>query len=201
VVLRNTSWDFYQRFLQEVGDQNLRVTYSNGAMEINSPLPISEKLKKAIAQMVEIITLELEISRASMGSTTYFDDTIEKGLEPDECYYFENEPFVRGKDRINLQSDPPPDLAIEVDISHRSIDRESLYAASRVPELWRCDGRSIECLVLDSSGAYQPSLRSRCLPMILMEQLNGFVARLRSEDEVTVMRSFRDWVRQLPPAG
>jgi len=197
VVLWNTSWTFYQQLLKEIGDQNVRVTYSNGVMEIMSPLPIHEKMKKMIGRMIELIALELDIPMASLGSTTYSDESLDKGLEPDECYYFENELLIRGKDRIDLTIDPPPDLAVEVDISYRAIKRESIYAAMGVPELWRFDGEHLDCLIL-RDGAYEVSEWSQSLPMIRVRDLEAFIARLNTEGETSVARSFRQWVLTLP---
>jgi Uma2 family endonuclease len=197
IILRDVSWKFYRQFIEEIGDQNVRVTYSNGVMEIMSPLPIHEKIKRLIGRMVETTTLELNIPMGSLGSTTYSHDALEKGLEPDECYYFENEPRIRGKDRIDLTVDPPPDLAIEVDITHRAIRRESIYAAMGVPEIWRFDGEHLDCLLLDDSGHYVVFEYSRCLPIIRVRDLEQFLGRAGSNDETSLMHAFRDWVRTL----
>lgn len=196
ILLRDVSWEFYRRFIDEVQNQRVRVTYSDGAMEIMSSLPIHEKIKTLVAQMIELLTLELGIPRASLGSTTYQENTLEKGLEPEECYYFANEPRVRGKDCIDLSVDPPPDLAVEVEITHSMVNRQSIYAAMGVPEIWKWDGDGLRCLVLGSDGRYAPSERSRSLPMLRPADLEPFLARINVDDETTIMRAFRDWVRQ-----
>ena len=131
-----------------MGDQNRRLTYDSGELEIMSPLPEHEDWKKAIGGLVEILTLELDIPMRRLGSTTFRQKALQKGLEPDECYYIANEAAVRGKRRFDLRRDPPPDLVVEIDITHRAIDREKIYAAMGVPEIWRFDGRRLACLHL-----------------------------------------------------
>jgi len=82
-VMREASWNLYQTFIREIGDGTTRVTYSDGRMEIMSPLPQHEKNKKLIARLVETMTEELGVVIGSLGSTTYSEQTLEKGLEPD----------------------------------------------------------------------------------------------------------------------
>ena len=133
IVLHDVSWELYESLLREIGDQHVLVTYDNGSMEIMSPLPEHEIWKGIIGRMIEALTEELNIPIASLGSTTFRRRDLAKGLEPDECYYIQHEAQVRNKKRLNLRSDPPPDLVIEIDISHRDLDRESIYAAMGVP--------------------------------------------------------------------
>jgi Uma2 family endonuclease len=147
--------------------------------------------------MVEMLTFELDIPRFSLGSTTYFENTLEKGLEPDECYYIANEALVRGKNRIDLTIDPPPDLAIEIDISYRAIKRESIYAAMKVPEVWRYDGKQIDCLVLNESGTYDIVPHSKAFPFLPVPELKRFMDMVPQVGENTMLRAFRDWVLTL----
>ena len=89
VVLHDVSWDLYQHLLAEVGDGALRMTFDNGSLEIMSPLPKHELWKKRIGRMIEIVSLELDIPMESLGSTTFARQDLQKGLEPDECYYIQ----------------------------------------------------------------------------------------------------------------
>ncbi len=196
-LMRDASWRLYRTFVEENGDANVRITYTDGLMEIMSPLPLHERSKRLIGQMVEIMTFELNIRRASLGSTTYSDNTIEKGLEPDECYYIANEARVRGKNRIDLAIDPPPDLAIEIDDSYRAIKRESIYAAMKVPEVWRYDGQQIDCLVLNDTGTYDMVPYSKCFPFLPVPELKRYLDMIPEVDENTMLRAFLDWVRPL----
>ena len=201
ILLRNVSWRLYRSFVEEVGGGNVRITYSKGMMEIMSPPPQHERRKKLVAQMVEMLTFELGISRGSFGSTTSADEALDQGLEPDECYYIANEAAVRGLDRIDLTVHPPPDLAIEVDISYRAIKRESLYAAMKVPEVWRDDGTHLECLVLGPSGVYAASAYSKAFPHLRVADLEQFLDMAPRTGENAMLRAFRDWIRSRPGGG
>ena len=202
VLLQGISWEVYEALLREVGDQNLRLTYDSGELEIMSPLPEHEDWKKAIGGLVEILTLELNIPMRRLGSTTFRQKTLQKGLEPDECYYVANEAAVRGKRRFDLRRDPPPDLVVEIDITHRAIDREKIYAAMGVPEIWRFDGRRLACLHLEPRAtggkgkpwAYREADKSLAFPFLRPADLMKFLKKLPNAELTSLMRSFRDWV-------
>lgn len=197
IVLDDVSWDFYERLLTELENRPIRVTYDRGRLEIMSPLPRHEKWKKRLGRLIELLSFELDIAVETLGSTTFKREDLEKGLEPDECYYVQHAAAVRGKDELDLTVDPPPDLAIEVDITSRSIPRQPIYAALGVPELWRFDER-LFVLRLDASGNYQPFEHSGVFPFLPMKQFESFLLRLKDEEQNRVLRAFRDWVRTLP---
>ncbi len=197
-LIQEASWRLYQSFIREIGDSNVRVTYSQGRMELRSPPPQHERDKKLIAQLLELMTFERNIARGSLGSTTYSDEVLDRGLKPDECYYIANEARVRGKDRIDFSIDPPPDLAIEIDISYRAIDREPIYAAMKVPEVWRYDGEKLECLMPQSEGRYALSTHGRSFPFLPVGELKRFIDMIPGVDENTMLRAFREWIRTLP---
>src|SRR5256885_12262024 len=159
LILSNISWETYELLLQDVERQNLRLTYDDGRLSIVSPLSKHENAKKLIAGMVEQLALELNIPMRRLGSTTWKRKDRRKGLEADECYYVQHELQVRGRHDIDLTRDPPPDLAIEVEITHHPLDRPSVYAALGVPEIWRYDGLHLTAHVLDQ-GQYRPVGRS-----------------------------------------
>jgi len=127
VVLRDVSWELYELLLKEVGDQHVLITYDNGSMELLSPLREHEFWKTFIGRLIEVLTEELNIPIAGLGSTTYRRRDLAKGLEPDECYHVQHEAQVRGKKRLDLRHDPPPDLVVEIDIIRRDIAHEPIY--------------------------------------------------------------------------
>lgn len=198
IVLDDVSWEFYEQLLREIGDRAIRVTYDDGWMEIMSPLPRHEKWKKRIARLIEFLSFELDIPIETLGSTTFKREDRKKGLEPDECYYVQHAAEVRDKDELDLAVDPPPDLAIEIDITSRSIPRQPIYAALGVPELWRFQGGRLVVLHLRDDGHYQPVASSLAFPFLPMKQFEGFLLRLRDEQQNHVLREFRDWARTLP---
>ena len=198
IVLRDVSWKLYERLLKDIGNRPVRVTFYRGSMEIMSPLPKHEKANRWIGRLIDTMCLELGIPMESLGSTTFRRQAKKAGLEPDGCYYVQNATAVRGKDRLDLSIDPPPDLAIEIDITRRSVKRQPVYAALGVAELWRWDGKVLTILSL-TQGAYRPSASSRAFPFLNVEQFERYVHRLAAgEEDLAVLRDFQQWVRTLP---
>src|SRR5688500_86372 len=107
IVLEDMSWGLYERLLREIGDRPIRVTYDQGRLEMMSPLPEHEDAKKIIDLLIRGITLELGIEVKSLGSTTYRRKDRQKGLEPDECYFFKEERRMRGLKRWDPRKHPP----------------------------------------------------------------------------------------------
>jgi Uma2 family endonuclease len=201
IVLDDVSWGFYERLLDEVGDRPIRVTFDEGSIEIMSPLPKHEIVKKAIARLLELMAFELRIPLAPYGSTTFRLQEQQKGLEPDECYYLQNAPAARGMQEFDADVHPPPDLAIEVDISSRSIPRQPIYAALGVPELWRYDGRSIHVLVLGKDNRYEELSTSRAFPFLPIRDFERFISRMELENQSIVLEEFHEWVSTLRPVA
>ena len=160
-----------------------------------SPSSEHEWLGRLIGRMIETYTEELGIPIRSGGSTTLKSELKQQGLEPDECYYVANESAVRGLDEIDLDVNPPPDLAIEIDISSSSLDKLSIYAALGVPEVWMCDGAHLRIYRLQGDGNYAPQDLSPTFPALPPETILDFLARRNNTDETSWIKSFREWVR------
>src|SRR5207248_8848460 len=143
----------------------IQLTYDEGRLEIMTLSPQHEILKKFIGRLIEQLTLELDIPIKSLGSTTIARKDLERGLEPDECYYIGRERLVRGRMKISFRKDPPPDLAVEVDVSRSSVSRQRVYAALGVPEMWRYDGE-LHVLHLQANGEYVERERSLSFPFL-----------------------------------
>jgi Uma2 family endonuclease len=194
IVLEDASWELYEALLRDIGDRPIRINYDQGRLEMMSPLPEHERPKKLIGRLIEALTEELGIEVASLGSTTFRRKDKAKGLEPDECYYFKNERRMRGRKRLNLKKDPAPELVVEIDITHRSVEREPIYAALSVPEVWRWDGTKLECLEL-VGREYRPRTTSLTFPFLVPGDLTRFVRTWNREGENAIVRKFRQWVR------
>ncbi|HSU69434.1 MAG TPA: Uma2 family endonuclease [Tepidisphaeraceae bacterium] len=182
-----------------MGDRPIRVTFDHGRLEIMSPLPKHEKWKKRIGMLIESLCIELNIPFQPLGSTTFRRDDLEQGLEPDECYYVQHLADIRDKDVLDFPIDPPPDLAVEIDITHRSIKREPIYAGLGVPEIWRFADPKLTVLRLGDNASYKPVDQSHVFPFLPMAQFQAWVLRLGTEDQTPVLREFRDWVKTLKP--
>lgn len=194
-VLEDASWELYEKLLRDIGDRPIRVTYDGGRMEIMSPLPEHEGPKKLIGRLIEMLTFELNQPVKCLGSTTFRRKDKAKGLESDECYYFKNEARMRGRKRLDMKKDPPPELVVEIDVTSRSVPREPIYAALGVPEIWRYDGLRLRCLHL-RSGEYHVRKMSLAFPFLEPAQLQPFIDLLPERDETTILRGFVGWVRE-----
>jgi Uma2 family endonuclease len=122
-------------------------------------------------------------------------------LEPDQCYYIKHEALVRAVEQIDLDQFPPPDLAVEVDITSSSLDRFSIYADLRIPEVWRYGGQSLTIYHLQE-GQYEICDRSIALPLLQANDLSRFLALRFSQDETrspmsenSLVKQFRQWLR------
>ena len=196
LYLDGVSWELYEHLLKVVGNRPLRLTYDNGELEIMSPLPEHEMAKEVIADCVKVILEETRTPRVSLGSTTFRRKLKKKGLEPDSCFYIKNRSQIAGKKRIDLPQDPPPDLAIEIDVTSRSIARLPIYAALGVPEVWRYDGKRLICLTL-YSGEYGESEHSLAFPKLRPQELVQFIGIAEKEgDQTAAIVACRSWVRR-----
>jgi Uma2 family endonuclease len=196
-ALENVSWATYLRLLEDLQSQRLQLTYDNGRLEIVSPTHRHDRIKSLIGRMIEGMALELSIPITCFGSATWRGSNSLKGLEADECYYIQREALVRGKDQINLDEDPPPDLAVEVEITHHDIDRLAVYASIRVPEVWHFRREKIRCLALQQGGLYSAVEASLAFPFLRPTELDRFLAMRHGTDETSLIRQFNEWVRTL----
>jgi Uma2 family endonuclease len=172
VVLDNISWSTYLAILNDAENRRGRIAYDRGVLEITSPSKLHENVKTLIARMIEAYSEATGIEADGAGSTTFKREDLERGFEPDECYYIKNADVVLAKDELDLTIDPPPDLALEVDISRTSVGKFGIYQALAVPEVWRYRGNEFEIFVL-KSGDYVKAERS--------EQLPGFPVQVAGE--------------------
>jgi Uma2 family endonuclease len=196
VILPNISWQTYQSLMRDFEKEPaIRLTYNQGTLEIRMPLDPHETYKKLLGRLIEAATEELDIEIRSLGSRTCDREDLARGLEPDQCYYIQNEALVRGLDQIDSNRFPPPDLAIEIDITSSSINRMSIYAALGVPEVWRYDGQTLTMLILQN-GEYHPQSHSKALPFLGSETILRFLSQRSTMGETQLVKQFRQWVRE-----
>lgn len=194
VHLSGISWQTYESLLNELSkNRRLRLTYYRGNLEIMVPSPEHERYKRIVGRFVETLAEELELDIDPLGSTTFKRPELAGG-EPDECFYIKNVTFVQGKNRINLQQDPPPDLVVEIDITSSSKDRFAVYTEMRVPEIWRYDGREFTINILQD-GKYIVAEESLAFPNLLLTEIGQFLKNAGQKKYFELVREFRDWVR------
>ncbi len=195
VVLANISWQQYEQLLEVFGDRPAtRMAYSDGLLEIMTPLPDHEYFSNSLADAVKDIADELDIDYDCYGSATWRRELKKSGVEPDQCFYIQNEPLIRGQLEFDLAIDPPPDLAIEVDCSSKSLDRFPIYAGLGIPEIWRYDDGMLTIHVLDQNQ-YRESGTSLAFPMLPIQELPSLIQEYRTQGKRAMRRAFRQWAR------
>lgn len=195
-ILHNISWETFETLLKETGEDRVsRFAYDCGTLEIMTPLYEHENPKIQFDRFIVTLAEELEIEVKSAGSTTLKRKIANRGIEPDNCYYIQNEPAVRGRQKLDLETDPPPDLAIEIDITSSSIDKLRIYSALGVPELWRYNGRVLKFYHL-VEGEYVECEFSVAFPLVSVTDMSGFISQSKTSGEIALLKSFRAWVSE-----
>jgi Uma2 family endonuclease len=195
LVLTDVSWDEYVQIADEIGERpGVRVTYDQGRLEIMTLSPEHEAPSRLFTHLVSVIVEEMGLDYISFGSTTLRLKKISGGLEADDCYYIGDFSAVAGIKRLDLTLYPPPDLAVEVDISHGSRSKFRIYAGLRVKELWRFDGEFLEFYRL-SGKRYVLIQSSDLFPFLIPDALPAFLEQGLSEGVISMRRAFRDWVK------
>jgi Uma2 family endonuclease len=195
LVFAGVRWHEYEAMLRIVGERRIRVTYDAGTMEVTMPSQRHEQAAQLLGLFVTRLAEEWEIPYEPLGMTAWKLSSAAKGLEADQCYYIQHHLVAREKETLDLETDPPPDLAIEVDITTSSLDRMEIYAELRVPEVWRYDGATVIMYQLQPEGRYQPCESSRSFPGLRPADVERFIELGRTTDKIRWARELRDWAR------
>jgi Uma2 family endonuclease len=195
VVIRGVGWDGYQTLLKLVGNQPVRLTYDRGDVELTLPIHKHERKRSRFGRIVRILADELNVPVMPMGSATWDRKDLEKALEADESFYLGDLQRIRDPDDVDLEIDPPPDLAVEIEITCSALNRLGIYGALRVPEIWRFNGRDLKVLLREDDGSYRQSARSTAFPDVPMAEIERFAIMEEYRDENEWARQFREWVR------
>lgn len=190
------SWEGYLHLGKAFAGRHVRMTYDRGELELMTVSLGHDRDKSLLARMVEALTEEMAIDALSGGSTTLNREDLERGLEGDECWWIAHEAQVRNLREIDLNKDPPPDLVLEVEITRSIVKRMPIYAALRIPEVWRWDGRALTVCLLGEDGHYAVSATSRSFPFLPVAELSRFIDMQATMSQTSVIRAFREWVRQ-----
>jgi Uma2 family endonuclease len=194
LLLQDVTWQEFETILEELGEhRSSRLAYENGTLELMIPLPEHEDDKEIVGDLIKALLEELDIEFRSLGSTT-FKKSQTQGLEPDQCFYIQNEAAIRGKKRIDLSVDPPPDLAIEIDVTSRT--HPSIYEALGVPELWRFDQGRLQINVLQDGSYALVAESPNFLGFPLDEVLPRYLADSKIMGRNKVLKTFRRWVQE-----
>lgn len=195
VLFHNISWTDFENILEELGEhRGTRITYNQGTLEIMAPLPEHEFDKELLSDLVKIILEELDLERECFGSTTFKNQSMAQGIKPYQCFYIKNHLLMRGKTRVDLTVDPPPDLAIEIDLTSKT--QISTYAALGVPELWIYEKNQLQIYTLQD-GKYIQSVMSPNFPNLpIVEVIPEYIQRSKTEGASAILKRFRQWLRK-----
>lgn len=194
-VLHNISWHTFEALLQDTGEnRGARFAYDCGTLEIMTPLFEHENPKIQLDRFIVSLAEELDIEIKSAGSMTLKRKAINRGIEPDNCYYIQTEPVVRGKQELDLENDPPPNLAIEIDITSSSVNKFGIYSALGVAELWRYNGRVLKFYQL-VEGQYVECEFSIAFPIVSVNEIMAFIEQSKTIGEIALLKLFRAWAK------
>ena len=194
-LLDQVTWETYEALYHALCDRPaLRMNYDGETLELMTVSPIHDYVKRMLGRLVEALTFELNIPIRCGGSMTFRRPDVARGLEPDDCFWISSEHLVRGKREFDFTVDPPPDLAIEVEITRSLVDRIAIYAKLQVPELWRFDGQSLRAFRLADQGEYKPNDCSLAFPFLPLQELVAYLRPDEQTDDTTRLRSFVQWL-------
>ena len=196
LLVYGLQWSEFEAILTELGEKRAsRIAYNNGILEIRMPLPEDEVDKELIGDLIKILLEELDIDCECFGSTTFKKKEANVGLEPDQCFYIKNHQQMRGKRRLHLAIDPPPDLAIEVDVTSKT--QIDAYTRLGVPELWVYEGKKLKIYLLEA-GQYQNAATSPTFPNLpILEWIAEVLEQSQAIGRSPALRAFRKKIRSI----
>jgi len=169
------SWEMYEKLVEIFAEHpKLRMIYYKGTLELMTPLSDHERYSWTLGRLVVVLSEEVGLEVIGLKSTTWRSKRKAVGKEADECFYIQNEASMRGKLKIDLKNDPPPDLAIEIDTTNSSIDKMAVYAELRVPEVWQLEDDKIIVNILTDTG-YVDSETSLAFGSFPVKELARFI--------------------------
>jgi Uma2 family endonuclease len=194
VVFRHVGWEDYEELLAQVGEASgLRLSYDDGILTAMTLGTEHEKYARFIEKLLTVLSLKKRIAILSFGAATIKRPSQRKGLEPDACFYVQRAEELGNRVQLDFEHDPPPDVAVEIDVHHSSEEKLSIYEALGVPEVWRYDGQRLSMFVLRGVG-YEEVERSQALPVLTGEVLTEFLARLQRDGELQALLAFDEWL-------
>jgi Uma2 family endonuclease len=178
ILLTNVPWATYVILRDTIDSPGTRMTYLEGCLEIMRSSRQHEVEKTQIARLLELFCLERDIPLFGYGSTTFRSEPKERGLEPDECY-------CRGEDR------DVPDIAIEVIVTHATIDKLEVYRGLGVREVWTFEAGVFRVLALRGEHYVEIS-SSEVLPELDLVRVAHHATQ---RDQHAALRAYRDELR------
>lgn len=194
VFLTDVTWLEFENILEDLGEhRHSKITYNKGILEIMAPLPEHEANKVVIGDFIKAMLEELDLEFYCLGSTTFKNELMSQGIEPDDCFYIQNEALIRGKNRLDLTVDPPPDLVLEIDVTSRS--HPNIYEALGVPELWKFEKGNLQINLLKEGKYIESECSEIFINFPLKQNLPSFVNQVKEVGRNKTMKVFRNWLK------
>ncbi len=192
ITVNGLTWQYYELLLAELGsDRATRLAYDTGTLEIRVPSQLHEILNRLLSKIVFALAEELEIEIVDLGSTTWNRSDLDKGIEPDSCFFIQNAQCITGLNP-DIPENLPPDLAIEVDIASASDNKVAIYQALEVPELWIYRQGQLKILHLTPTTVSEAEI-SRAFPQITSQQLQTWIELRETATDITVIKAVRQF--------
>lgn len=196
IILYNISWQKFTSLLLDLAEScRVRMAYDNGVLEIMTPLPEHEYYQEIISDIIKDTAEILELDYECFGATTWKQELKKAGVEADNCFYFQNEAMIRGKLQLNLDRDPPPDLALEIDITSKSLNRFPIYGRLGIPEIWCYESGEIQIYHLHGEE-YQLETTSLVFPQLNIREIPSIIEKYRLLGRRAVRPAVREWVKE-----
>jgi len=193
--LQNVDWDNYEHLLTQMDSHpGHRLSYDCGRLIIVSPSSEHEHYKEFALRLIHILSEELGLDIETRGAATFKSKLLKKGLEPDTCVYVQNAARIIGKRRITLGVDPPPDVAVEIDMSSDSLDKFPIYAELAFPEIWRYDGKVARFYEL-AGETYEVMQESVAFSGFTAHDFGEYLERSLIEGQTATAKAFRQMLR------
>ena len=195
LVVPRVGWEQYEDLLNDLADRpGVRVSYDGGRLEIMSPLLEHEEYKEFISDLARAFSEETGAPLEKRGSATWKRRKIQKGVEPDTCFYVANAHQIVGRRKIDLESDPPPDIAVEIDTTNESLSKFPIYAALGVPEIWRYDGKRVQMYRL-TGDTYVETDASSFFRDLSSSMLTESLELSKTQSQTEALKAFRQRIR------
>lgn len=195
-IFHHVDWQFYEEVCRQLEGRHAFVTFYKGTLEVVTTSMLHEVLSNLLSIMVGVLAEELDIPLLGAGRTTLKREDLNDGLEPDVSFYIRHHAHMTGKEKIDLPTDPPPDLAIEVEVTRRLGVRRSIYQEMGVPEIWvYSPSQGLRVLLRQSDGTYLPASASLAFPLLSLVEMTAGIKNGQSQDNTAFTKAFRQQVR------
>jgi Uma2 family endonuclease len=194
LILQNVTWDEYDALLKGLDMPGLRarVSYDHGRLDVVTTSPEHEFYVRFIDALVRVFAEYLKVELENFGQTTWRRRILQQGLDPDCCYYVCNAGRIIGNLEIDLDVDPPPDIAVEIDITSDSRSKFHIYAALKIQELWLYNGKKLQLRFYELQGqSYREIDESRALPGLRPSMLAVALEQGKTEGQTAALAAFR----------